>query len=65
MAAEDSGLLKIEKLNGCNYQSWKFNAKLVLMSKGYWEIISGDEKLPVATDNDKKEKVGNHHTRER
>ncbi len=29
-------ITKIEKLNGRNYQSWKYNVKLVLMERGLW-----------------------------
>ena len=29
-------ITKIEKLNGKNYQSWKYNMKLVLMQRGLW-----------------------------
>ena len=46
----------IKKLDGSNYQSWKFNAKLMLMERGLWSIVNGDEKAPVATESDKKEK---------
>ena len=53
--AEESKI-NIEKLNGSNYQTWKFNAKLVLMNKGLWSIVNGTEKAPVTTDADKKEK---------
>ena len=46
----------IKKLDGTNYQSWKFNAKLMLMERGLWDIVTGAEKAPVATEQDKKEK---------
>ena len=36
-------LTQIEKLNGKNYQSWKYNMKLVLMEKGLWGIADGSE----------------------
>ena len=46
---------KIEKLNGRNYQSWKYNMKLVLMEKGLWGIADGSEvKVEVAADADAK-----------
>ena len=35
----DSG--KIEKLDGSNYASWKFNMKLVLMEKDLYGFIDG------------------------
>ena len=50
----DSG--KIEKLEGSNYASWKFNMKLLLMKEDLYGFIDGTESPPVATDNDKKEK---------
>ena len=47
---------EIKKLDGENYISWKFNAKLMLMERGLWDIVNGTEKAPIATDTDKKEK---------
>ena len=46
----------IDPLNGSNYQSWKFNVKLILMDRGLWGIVSGVETAPKASDEDKKEK---------
>ena len=43
-------LNKIEQLNGKNYQSWKYNVKLVLMERGLWGIADGSEKKPETTD---------------
>ena len=37
---------KIELLNGHNYQTWKYNMKLVLMEKGLWGFIDGGEIEP-------------------
>ena len=48
--------VQIEPLDGSNYLSWKFNVKLVLMQSGLWGIVSGAEKAPVASEDDKKEK---------
>ena len=45
--ADDSNS-KIEKLNGSNYKTWKFNCKLVLMNKDLWGIVVGTDKAPVA-----------------
>ena len=42
----------IEKLNGTNYQSWKYNVKLVLMSRGLFSIVDGTEKAPVIKEED-------------
>ena len=42
-------ITKIEKLNGKNYQSWKYNIKLVLMERGLWGFIAGTETAPAET----------------
>ena len=39
-------ITKIEKLNGKNYQSWKYNVKLVLMERGLWGFTQGLETAP-------------------
>ena len=41
-----SEITKIEKLNGRNYQSWKFKVKLVLMKRGFTQ--EGQETPPAA-----------------
>ena len=41
--------IQIEPLNGKNYQSWKYNIKLVLMERGYWSFIAGNEEVPPET----------------
>ena len=33
----------IEKLNGANYGAWKFKMKLLLIQKGYWEVVCGSK----------------------
>ena len=48
-------LTRIEPLNGSNYQSWRYNVKLVLMDKGLWSFVQGTEEKPIATETDKKE----------
>ena len=46
-------ITKIEKLNGRNYQSWKYNVKLVLMERGLWEFTQeGKEQPPEETATD-------------
>ena len=40
-------ITKIEKLNGKNHQSWKYNIKLVLMERGLWGFIAGTETAPA------------------
>lgn len=41
---------KIEKLNGNNYQSWKFNTKLMLMQKELWGIVEKTEVMDTSTE---------------
>ena len=41
---------KIEKLNGRNYQSWKYNVKLVLMERGLWGFTQEGQETPPETD---------------
>ena len=44
------------KLNGDNYHSWKFNAKMFLMGKDLWGVVDGTEKLKLdASANEKKQ----------
>ena len=38
-------ITKIEPLNGKDYQSWKYNIKLVLMEGGLWSFIAGNEEV--------------------
>ena len=40
---------KIEKLNGANFQSWKFQIKLVLMERDLYGFIDGSEIRPLDT----------------
>lgn len=39
--SEMSKTPKIDKLNGTNYQSWKFKMRMVLVERGLWKIVSG------------------------
>ena len=41
-------ITKIEKLNGRNYQSWKYNVKLVLMERGLWGFTQEGQETPPA-----------------
>ena len=52
MGEERTDGMKIEKLNGSNYQSWKFNVKLVLMQKELFGIIDGTDIAPREDDTD-------------
>ena len=44
-AAEESGLLEVEKLTAENYNTWKFNMKMYLIGKDLWDIVKGTETL--------------------
>ena len=35
----------IEKLNGSNWNTWKFQMKHLLMAKGLWNLVDGSEVL--------------------
>ena len=39
-------IAKIDKLNGKNYQSWKYNVKLVLMERGLWSFTQEGKEIP-------------------
>ena len=45
--AEASQLVKIEPLKGDNYQSWKYNMKLILMERGLWGFAIESEQVPA------------------
>ncbi|CAB3988288.1 retrovirus-related pol poly from transposon tnt 1-94 [Paramuricea clavata] len=47
--AEIREITKIEHLNGKNYQSWKYNMKLVLMERGLWGFVNATEEQPAET----------------
>ena len=42
-------ITKIEYLNGKNYQTWKYNIKLVLIERGLYSFIKGTEAQPAET----------------
>ena len=44
MAAEDTGV-KVERLTGDNYHSWRFQMKMYLIGKDLWDIVTGLEVL--------------------
>ena len=50
MADSGDHVTKIELLNGKNFQTWKYNVKLVLMQKGLWGFVDGTEKVPTKED---------------
>ena len=41
----DSAAVKIVKLNGKNFQSWKFNMKCLLMERGIWRYVDNDNPI--------------------
>jgi len=43
----DATLLRIAKLNGNNYQTWKFKVELLLIKEDLWEVVSQDPPDPV------------------
>ena len=45
-------ITKIEPLSGKNYQSWKYNIKLVLMERELWGFVEGTENAPNSTATD-------------
>ena len=42
-------ITKIEPLDGSNFQSSKYNMKLVLMERGFWGFVQGTESEPKPT----------------
>ena len=44
-STNDETSFKVEKLNGDNYHSWKFNLKMYLIGKDLWDIVQGKEVL--------------------
>ena len=42
-------ITKIERLDGKNYQSWKYNIKVVLMERGLWRFVEGTETATSAS----------------
>ncbi len=49
--------IAIEKLDKNNFQVWKFKIMNLLMGKGYWEFISGDETKPLLLENPTQEQI--------
>ena len=43
-------ITKIEPLDGNNYQSWKYNTKLLLMERGLWDFAQKTETPPGETE---------------
>jgi hypothetical protein len=60
----------IEKLDGSNWTTWKFQMKHLLMAKGLWKVVDGTETVPDAADaavvakyHQKVERTGYHRLR--
>jgi hypothetical protein len=49
---------QIMKLNGSNFQSWKFNMKCLLMNNSLWGFVSGTEVKPEIVE-EIKDEAGN------
>lgn len=43
----------IERLNSQNYSTWREDVRAILMEKGCWRIVNGEEKQPAEGDSDK------------
>ena len=43
-------ITKTDKWNGRNYQSWKYNVKLILMERGLWAFTQEGQETPPAAD---------------
>ena len=43
-------ITKVEKLTGKNYQTWKYNVKLVLMERGLWGFTQEAKEIPPGED---------------
>jgi hypothetical protein len=55
--ADGLSQITIEKLNKNNFQVWKFRIMNFLMEKGYWELITGDEKEPSLLKNPTQQQI--------
>jgi hypothetical protein len=54
--------ITIEKLDNNNFQIWKFRIMNLLMGKGYWEFIFGDEKEPPFLENPTQQQIPAYRT---
>ena len=50
MAAGADEKWAIDKLDGANWTTWKFQMKHLLLAKELWRIVDGTEVLAVAVD---------------
>ncbi len=54
---DDLSQIAIEKLDKNNFQVWKFRIMNLLMGKGYWEFITGDETKPPLPKNPTQQQI--------
>jgi len=59
---DDLFQIAIEKLDKNNFQVWKFRIMNVLMGKGYWEFIIGDEKETPLPENPTQQQIQTNKT---
>ena len=50
MSDSGSRFLKIEKLNGENYQFWSYQIEILLIKDKLWEVIKKDAPVPMTTE---------------
>ena len=48
--------VKFKKLTGENWNTWKFNMKMLLMGKDIWDIVTGDDILPEEANEERRRK---------
>jgi len=47
MASLMQSVDRIDKLNGSNYRSWKFNMKMALIQRELWQHVTGEASRPA------------------
>jgi predicted transposase YbfD/YdcC len=60
--ADGHSQIVIEKLDKNNFQVWKFRIMNLLMEKGYWEFITGDETKPPLPENSTQQQIQTNKT---
>ena len=54
MASAEDNNSRVQKLTGENYYDWKFDMRMLLIGKGVWDIVTGDEVLDEEAPNKEK-----------
>ena len=54
MASAEDNNSRVQKLTGENYYDWKFDMSMLLIGKGVWDIVTGDEVLDEGATNKEK-----------